>query len=70
MMKLTDEIFANLMAAAILDGAKPKQKEEEKDIRTQAKELGETMKQAMLGFMDAGFTEEQAFKIVLTVKEG
>ena len=65
-----EAIMSALLLAGMLGGdEKPtNEPEEEKDLRTKAKELGEMMYQTYLGFKDAGFTDDQAFQIVLTVK--
>ena len=60
-MKDTD-ILKAFIAAAMLD---EKKREEETDFRKLAKEVGESLKEAHLGYMDAGFTNEQAFELVL-----
>ena len=39
-------------------------------IRKKSEDLGNLMYQSYLGFKDAGFTDEQAFQLVLTVKRG
>lgn len=69
-MKETD-IMSAILAAALLSGDEKKtpEPEEEKDLRTKAKELGEMMYQTYLGFKDAGFTDDQAFQITLTIKK-
>ena len=65
-MKDTD-ILSAILAAAMLES---KKKETETDFRALAKELGEKLKEAQLGYMDAGFTEEQAFELMMNaIKE-
>ena len=60
---------ALLLAGMLGENEKPTNNpEEEKDLRAKAKELGEKLYQTYLGFKDAGFTDDQAFQIVLTVK--
>lgn len=63
-------LAAMLAAAAMLEDEKNKAPKQEKSIRENARELGKTMKEAMNGLMDVGFTKEEAFKIMLTVKGG
>lgn len=61
------DLLAAMLAATLLEH-KIKQNEVEttnKDLRTQAKEIGLKLKEAQLGYMDAGFTEEQAFELML-----
>ena len=64
-----NEILAAILAAAVLDNEQTAEKTEEEaaDTRKQAKILGDIMYQSMLGFMDAGFTIEQAFELVKVV---
>lgn len=56
------EILAAVLAAAMLDG---KQTKETTDFRATAKEVGKSLKEAQLGYMDAGFTEDQAFELMM-----
>ncbi|MBO5968986.1 MAG: hypothetical protein J6S14_10880 [Clostridia bacterium] len=65
-----NDIIGALLAAAILDSEKKNEQKEQKDLRTKSKELGEKIKQSMYGFMDAGFTEEQAFQLAIAIKRG
>lgn len=65
-----NELLAAMLAAAMLGNEKNKAPEQEKSIRERSKEIGELMNEIMLGFMDAGFTKEQAFQIALAVKGG
>lgn len=44
---------------------KKMEEEKEKSPRTVAKNLGLKLKETQLGFIDAGFTEEQAFELVI-----
>lgn len=67
-MKETDILTALLAAAAISGEGEAKPKVTEKNIREKSAELGEVMRESMLGFVDAGFTEEQAFQLVLAIK--
>lgn len=62
-----DNLLAAMLAATLLEH-KINQKEVEttdKDLRTQAKEIGLKLKEAHLGYMDAGFTDEQAFELMM-----
>lgn len=63
------DILAAILAAAMLGNEQTAEKTEEEaaDTRKQSKILGDTMYQSMLGFMDAGFTIEQAFELVKVV---
>lgn len=63
-----NEFLAAMLAATMLNNEQtPTQiKEEVMDTRKGSKELGDTLYQSMLGFMDAGFTIEQAFELVVT----
>ena len=64
-MKETNEILAAILAAAMLDGKQTKENDEPTDFRATAKEIGEKLKEAQLGYMDAGFTEDQAFQLMM-----
>lgn len=71
-MKTKDtDILSALLAAAIL-GSEEKKEEPKAEIsmREKSAKLGKIIHESMLGFMDAGFTEEQAFQIALTIKKG
>lgn len=65
-----NELLAAMLAAAMLGDEKNKAPKQEKSTRENARELGKTIKEAMNGLMDVGFTKEEAFKIMLTVKGG
>lgn len=68
-MKDTDILNA-FLAAAILDSKKKEKEETETDFRAAAKEIGKKLKEAQLGYIDAGFTEEQAFELMMNaIKE-
>lgn len=56
---MTDKEFIAKILGEMIDD-KP-----EKGFREMAKEIGEGLKQAHLGYMDAGFTNEQAFELVM-----
>ena len=62
------EILAAIRAAAMAD-SKPKA-ETNKDFRAMAKEIGEKLKEAQLGYMNAGFTEDQAFELMMNAIKG
>ena len=67
-------IMGALLAAAMLGNTKKEETEDPEvkgdKIRKQAEDLGNRMYHAYLGFKDAGFTDDQAFQIVLTIKKG
>lgn len=67
-----NDIATALLAAALMGGIETPKTEPtaEENIREKAKKLGGTMYQTYLGFKDAGFTDEQAFQITLTIKKG
>lgn len=44
--------------------------EANKDLRKQSEDAGNKLYQSYLGFKDAGFTDEQAFKLILTILGG
>ncbi len=69
-MKDNKLLAAMLAAAAMLGDKEAEAPKQGKSMREQAKELGELMKETMLGFVDAGFTREEAFRIILTIKGG
>lgn len=56
------EILAAILAAAMADS---KPKTTNTDFRAAAKEIGTSLKEAQLGYMDAGFTEDQAFELMM-----
>lgn len=60
------DLLAAMIAATLLEH-KINQKEIESntDLRKQTKEIGLKLKEAQLGYVDAGFTEEQAFELML-----
>lgn len=65
------DILNTLLAAVILGSEEKKEEPKaEQSIREQSAELGKIMRESMLGFIDAGFTEEQALQIALTIKKG
>jgi Holliday junction resolvasome RuvABC DNA-binding subunit len=65
------ELLATMLAAAaMLEDEKNKVTKLGKSTRENARELEKTIKEAMNGLMDVGFTKEEAFKIMLTVKGG
>lgn len=62
----TDEVIAKALAEAIVDTALGgNTKPETKDIRKKTTEATKPLYEAYLGFMDAGFSETQAFKLLL-----
>lgn len=65
-MKNSNELLAAILAAAMLDGEQ-ETKTEETDFRKKAEDIGNALYQSYLGFKDAGFTDEQAFQIVLMI---
>ena len=65
-MKNHDEVINAILTAAILGGAENKKK----NIRETAKKLGDELFQAHLGFVDAGFTEEQSIRILAAFMGG
>lgn len=65
-----NDVLAAMLAAAMLNGIendkkKPTSDETAVDFRKQAKEIGEALMQAHLGYMDAGFNEKQAFQLMM-----
>ena len=69
MAKNNDFIDA-ILAAAILGSASKKTEENtSKTERETAKELAKPLYEAYLGFQDAGFTPEQAFQLLLAMKD-
>lgn len=65
------DILNTILAAAILGSEEKKEEPKaETSVREKSAELGKVMRESMLGFMDVGFTEEQAFQIALTIKKG
>lgn len=60
-----NNIMAAMLAATLLEHKMNEKKTETKDLRVQAKEIGLKLKEAQLGYMDAGFTEEQAFELMM-----
>lgn len=65
MKKDANAILAAMMAAAMLDDEP--EPTTTVDIRTKSKELGEMLYQSFLGFMDAGFNEEQAIRLTAAI---
>lgn len=63
---MDEKILAAMLAAAMLDGEQ-KTKTEETDFRKKSEDIGNTLYQSYLGFKDAGFTDEQAFQLVLMI---
>lgn len=59
------ELIAAFVAAMHNDNQK-----KETDIRKESEDFGNELYQSYLGFKDAGFTDEQAFKILLTILGG
>ncbi len=64
-MNKNDNLMAAMLAATLLEHKMNEKKTEVKDLRVQAKEIGLKLKEAQLGYMDAGFTEEQAFELMM-----
>lgn len=65
------ELLAAMLAAtAMLENEINEATKLKKSTRENARELGKTIKEAMNELMDVGFTKEEAFKIMLTVKGG
>ena len=64
-MKNHDEAINAILAAMILGGA-----EKKKTIRETAKNLGKELFETHLGFVDAGFTEEQSIRLVAAFLAG
>lgn len=66
-MKSTNAIMSALLAAAILDTEKEtKDTEIDKDkLRRDSEDIGNVFYHILLGYKDAGFTEEQAFTLLL-----
>lgn len=64
-----DNMFAAMLAAAMLNDIETEKKkptsDETVDFRKKAKKIGETLMQAYLGYMDAGFNEKQAFQLMM-----
>lgn len=70
-MNEKEKVVAEALAKAFgltLDELYPEQ--EKQDIRKESEDFGNKMYQSYLGFKDAGFTDEQAFKILLTILGG
>lgn len=67
------DIVSAILTAAILGSANANKKTEEenssKTEREAAKELAKPLYEAYLGFQDAGFTPEQAFQLLLAMKD-
>lgn len=66
------DLMDAIIAAAILGSTNKKKAptteenaSEGKNVRASAKELAKTLYETYLGFMDAGFTSEQAFQLLL-----
>ena len=68
--KTNEKLVVAALLAAMLEDEKNKALKQGKSTRENARELGKTIKEAMNGLMDVGFTKEEAFKIMLTVKGG
>lgn len=69
--KERDAMVSALLAAAILDSEKEATTESEtaeRDYRKEAAALARPLYEGYIGFIDAGFTPEQAFQLLLTVK--
>lgn len=64
-MNKNDNLMAAMLAATLLEHKMNEKKTETKNLRVQAKEVGLKLKETQLGYMDAGFTEEQAFELML-----
>lgn len=64
------DIAKAILTAAILGSAKKETEENtSKTEREIAKELAKPLYEAFLGFQDAGFSPEQAFNLLLTMKD-
>lgn len=63
------DIVSAILTAAILGSANDNKKTEEKNEREIAKEYAKPLYEAYLGFQDAGFTPEQAFQLLLAMKD-
>ena len=68
------DLLNSLLAAAILSEAvmpneekSTTQEDKKQNFRKKSEDLGNLLYQAYLGFKDAGFNDEQAFQLVLTV---
>lgn len=68
-MKDTEAIMSAILAAAVFDAAKNKGTKTPKidgdQIRKQSEDVGNAYYHVYLGYKDAGFTDEQAFKLLL-----
>lgn len=60
---MTREEFIN----ALLEFASKEQEKDEQTIREQAKHFGELLKKAQLGLQDAGYTEDESFKLLFFI---
>lgn len=65
-MKNANELLAAILTASML-GDEQESKTEETDFRKKSEDIGNTLYQSYLGFKDAGFTDEQAFQLVLMI---
>ena len=65
------EIISAMLTAAILGSQKKKEeaKEEKTDYRKVSAEIAKELYESYLGFQDAGFTPEQAFQLLLAMKD-
>lgn len=71
MERPNNDILALLALAEAMKKAAAKQAQPENDnTREAAKELGLKLKEAQLGFMDAGFTGPEAFTLVIEALKG
>lgn len=73
MERPNNDILALLALAEAMKKAAAKaeeQKPENDNTREAAKELGLKLKEAQLGFMDAGFTGPEAFTLVIETLKG
>ena len=69
-----DELFNALLGAAILSGLakdaeKPTQGKKQPTVREQARQRGEELREAYLGFQDAGFDACDAFEMMLKLMD-
>ena len=67
---MKDKDVVNAILAAMIMGGAEEQKQKTKIPRETAKKLGEELFQVHLGFVDAGFTEEQSIKLVAAFMGG
>lgn len=66
-MKDTDALMSALLAAALFGSKQEEQKTEadKEKVRRVAEDAGNYYYHIYLGYKDAGFTDEQAFKLLL-----